>query len=244
MTLNFEFLDKYFPMFIQGAGTTILLAACTVILGVLLGLFLCLFRLSNFKPLRFLTRFKGSKFFGWLAIVGEFNPLKFLAVAYIEIIRGTPLLVQLLIIYFGVIPPIEGVEFFAGVLALSINSGAYVAEIIRSGIQAVDIGQMEAARSLGMKYSMAMKKIIIPQAIKNILPALGNEFVVVIKESSIVYVIGNVLELTFMAKTVQSMTFRALEPLLVSAVIYFIITFTTSKLLGIAERRMKKSERK
>src|SRR5690606_17635333 len=170
----------------------------------------------------------------------------------IEVIRGTPLLVQIFIIYYGLpligikLPSISflgsgGEEFISGIIALSINSGAYVAEIIRSGIQAVDKGQMEAARSLGMPYNMAMKHIIIPQAFKNILPALGNEFIVIIKESSIVSVIG-IHELMYNANTVRGNTFRPLEPLIVAAVIYFILTFTLSKLLGIAERRMKVSD--
>ncbi len=133
-------------------------------------------------------------------------------------------------------------DFFAGILALSINSGAYVAEIIRAGIQAVDKGQMEAARSLGMSESMAMKNVIIPQAFKNILPALGNEFITIIKESSIVSIIG-IHELMYNADTVRGNIFRPFEPLLVAALMYFILTFTLSKLLGVAERRMRVSDR-
>ncbi|EPS46696.1 His/Glu/Gln/Arg/opine ABC transporter permease [Clostridium botulinum A1 str. CFSAN002368] len=179
--------------------------------------------------------------------------LKYIAVSYIEFIRGTPVLVQLYIIYYGL--PTIGIrfpevpilgsnfpDFFAGILALSINSGAYVAEIIRAGIQAVDKGQMEAARSLGMSESMAMKNVIIPQAFKNILPALGNEFITIIKESSIVSIIG-IHELMYNADTVRGNIFRPFEPLLVAAVMYFIMTFTLSKLLGVAERRMRVSDR-
>ncbi|NLM04997.1 MAG: amino acid ABC transporter permease, partial [Clostridiales bacterium] len=135
----------------------------------------------------------------------------------------------------------QGEEFVAGIIALSINSGAYVAEIIRAGIQAVDKGQMEAARSLGMPYSLSMKHIIIPQAFKNILPALGNEFIVIIKESSIVSVIG-IHELMYNANTVRGNTFIPLEPLIVAAAIYFALTFSLSKLLGIVEGRMSVSD--
>jgi polar amino acid transport system permease protein len=202
--------------FINGAKNTILLAAFSVCIGVFLGMFLSLMKLSK------------NKF------------LNIISTAYIEFIRGTPLLVQLFIVYFG-LPKIgikfpdvpafgsEFPAFMAGVVALSINSAAYVAEIIRAGIQAIDKGQMEAARSLGMPHNMAMRYIIIPQAFKNILPALGNEFIVVIKESSIASIIG-IPEVMYNADTVRGNTFQPFEPLIVAAIIYFIMTFTLSKL--------------
>ncbi|WP_055666238.1 amino acid ABC transporter permease [Desnuesiella massiliensis] len=217
--MDFSFLPKYSSFFINGAKFTLVLALFTVLLGTLLGLFLSLMKLSNSKI------------------------LNFIATAYIEFIRGTPLLVQLYIIYYGL--PSLGIEFpdmIAGIITLSINSAAYVAEVIRAGINAVDKGQMEAARSLGMPGSMAMRHIIIPQAFKNILPALGNEFIVVVKESSIVSVIG-IHELMYNADTVRGNLFKPFEPLIVAAIIYFIMTFTLSKLLGIAERRMRVSDK-
>lgn len=217
--LDFSFIPKYSSFFIDGAKFTIILAFFTVLMGSMLGLFLSLMKLSNSKI------------------------LKSIASIYIEFIRGTPLLVQLYIIYYGL--PSIGIEFpdmLAAIITLSINSAAYVAEIIRAGINAVDKGQMEAARSLGMKPSKAMTHIIIPQAFKNILPALGNEFIVVIKESSIVSVIG-IHELMYNADTIRGNIFRPFEPLLVAAFIYFIMTFTLSKLLGGVERRMKASDR-
>ncbi|HBJ2608298.1 amino acid ABC transporter permease [Clostridium botulinum] len=227
--MDFSFLSKYYSFFINGAKYTIILAFFTVVIGTILGLLLSLMKLSKNKI------------------------LKYIAVSYIEFIRGTPVLVQLYIIYYGL--PTIGIkfpevpilgsnfpDFFAGILALSINSGAYVAEIIRAGIQAVDKGQMEAARSLGMSESMAMKNVIIPQAFKNILPALGNEFITIIKESSIVSIIG-IHELMYNADTVRGNIFRPFEPLLVAALMYFILTFTLSKLLGVAERRMRVSDR-
>ena len=227
--MDFSFLSKYYSFFTNGAKYTIILAFFTVVIGTILGLLLSLMKLSKNKI------------------------LKYIAVSYIEFIRGTPVLVQLYIIYYGL--PTIGInfpdipilgsnfpDFFAGILALSINSGAYVAEIIRAGIQAVDKGQMEAARSLGMSESMAMKNVIIPQAFKNILPALGNEFITIIKESSIVSIIG-IHELMYNADTVRGNIFRPFEPLLVAAVMYFILTFTLSKLLGVAERRMRVSDR-
>ncbi|EQB4338744.1 amino acid ABC transporter permease [Clostridium botulinum] len=227
--MDFSFLSKYYSFFTNGAKYTIILAFFTVVIGSVLGLLLSLMKLSKNKI------------------------LKYIAVSYIEFIRGTPVLVQLYIIYYGL--PTIGIkfpevpilgsnfpDFFAGILALSINSGAYVAEIIRAGIQAVDKGQMEAARSLGMSESMAMKNVIIPQAFKNILPALGNEFITIIKESSIVSIIG-IHELMYNADTVRGNIFRPFEPLLVAALMYFILTFTLSKLLGVAERRMRVSDR-
>jgi arginine/lysine/histidine transport system permease protein len=205
--------------FFNGAKFTLVLAIFTVVFGVLLGVILALMRISNNKL------------------------LNFLGTAYVEFIRGTPVLVQVYLIYYG-LPSVLGLnlpDMAAGILALSINSGAYVAEIIRAGIQAVDKGQLEAARSLGMKYSTAMRYIIIPQAVKNILPALGNEFIVVIKESSIVSVIG-IHELMYNADTVRGNTFRAFEPLIIAALMYFVMTFTLSKLMGRAERRLKTSD--
>jgi polar amino acid transport system permease protein len=132
-------------------------------------------------------------------------------------------------------------RFIPGVIAMAINSGAYVAEIIRAGIQAVDKGQMEAARSIGFTSGQSMRYIILPQAIRNILPALGNEFVVVIKESSVLSVIG-IVELMRSADIVKSAIYKPFEPLIVVAVIYFILTFTLTRILGFAERRMRASD--
>ncbi len=228
--MDFAFLNKYYKYFIYGTINTIFLALFAVLFGVLLGIIISLMKLSSNKVME---------------IIGS---------AYIEFIRGTPILVQLYIVYYGLpklgiqFPdiklPLIGMipgDFIAGILTLSINSAAYVSEIIRAGIQAVDKGQMEAARSLGLKHSTAMINIIFPQALKNILPALGNEFIVVIKESSIVSIIG-IQELMYKADTVRGNTFQPFEPLIVAAIIYFILTFTLSKALGIAERRLKLSD--
>jgi arginine/lysine/histidine transport system permease protein len=220
--LNFSFFGEYYSYFITGTINTILLAFFTVLLGVLIGIVLALMKTSKNKLLRFI------------------------ASTYIEIIRGTPLLVQISIIFYGLpisfpdvsILGMDIARFVPGIIALSINSGAYVAEIIRAGIQAIDKGQMEASRSLGLTHTMSMRYIILPQAIRNILPALGNEFVVVIKESSIVSVIG-IAELMYSANIVRGATYRPIEPLLIAAAIYFVLTFTLSKFIGKAERRMR-----
>ncbi|WP_248925729.1 amino acid ABC transporter permease [Paenibacillus hamazuiensis] len=222
--MDFSFIPQYYGFFLEGAKNTIILSVFTVLLGVVLGMLLALMRLS------------------------KVTPLKLISVSYIEFIRGTPLLVQLYIIYYGLpkigihfpdVPAFGSAfpDFMAGIVTLSINSAAYVAETFRAGIQAIDKGQMEAARSLGMTQSMAMRFVVLPQAFRNVLPALGNEFIVVIKESSIVSIIG-LSELMYNTDTVKGNTFQPFEPLIVAAVIYFVMTFALSKLLGVAERRM------
>ena len=223
--MNFTFLGKYSQFYLQGTIITIVLAFCAVIVGTILGLLISLLRRSKFKP------------------------LSLIATVYVEFVRGTPLLVQIYIIYIG-FPKINGLpkimdipmeDLIVGVIALALNSAAYVSEIIRAGIDAVDKGQMEAARSLGMNQNLSMFEVVIPQAFKNILPALGNEFISVIKESSMVSVIG-VGELMYKASTVRGNTALGLEPIIVAAVIYFVITFTLTRALGYVERRMKASD--
>lgn len=216
--MDFSFLPKYYLFFLNGAKYTIFLAFFTVIFGSIIGLFLSLMKLSKYRP------------------------LKFLASVYIEFVRGTPILVQLYIIYYGL--PALGIrlpDMLAGIITLSINSGSYVAEIIRAGISAVDRGQTEAARSLGMSPIMTMRYIVIPQAFKNILPALGNEFITIIKESSIVSIIG-ISELMYNADTVRGNTALPFEPLIIAAIMYFVMTFSLSKVIGTFERRLKVSD--
>lgn len=211
--MKFEFLLKYYPFYIEGIKVTLLLALLTIVFGTLLGLIICIFKISKYKILRAI------------------------ASIYIEIIRGTPLLVQLIIIHYGF--RINITEITSATIALSINSAAYIAEIIRAGIVSVNKGQMEAARSLGMNHFQSMKLIIIPQAIKNILPALANEFVVLIKESAIVSYIG-LADIMYKANQIRSLTYLTLEPLLVAALIYFVITFTISKFIHYFERKLNK----
>lgn len=246
MNLNFTFLYKYWPMFVSGIKTTLALALVTVIIGLILGVILALLRLSKFYPLKFLKKYR------YFAFLGKFNPLSFLATAYVEFMRGTPLLVQILFIFYALpqlglsFPNIQGLgfdfpRFAAGITAMSLNSAAYICEIVRAGIQAVDKGQTEAALSVGLTKLKAMRYIVLPQAFKNILPALGNEFITVIKESSIVMVIG-ITELMFNTAQVYSSSYRYFESLIVCALVYFAATFTTSRLLGILEGRLRGDE--
>lgn len=222
-------ITKYSGFFIEGVENTLILSFFTVLFGTILGTLMAMARMSKFVP------------------------LKWLATAYIEFFRGTPLMVQLMFIFYGL--PMIGVtfptvsfipdfdRFAAGVVAMSLNSCAYVAEIIRSGIQAVDAGQMEAARCLGFHHREAMALVILPQAVRNILPALGNEFVTIIKESSIVSVIS-IADLMFRAKGIIAKTYNSLECLAVVAIIYFILTFLGGRLIALMERRMSYGRKK
>ena len=212
------------PYYFKGIKYTLLISFVAVLFGAIFGSILFYMKSSNFH-------------------IWKIKPLKILAVAYIEIIRGTPMILQIFIVYAGA-EPFLGIDLTAlqsAFIAIALNSAAYVSEIVRAGIDAVDKGQMEAARSLGMKKSTAMILIVVPQAIRNILPAIGNEFVTVIKESSMASVVG-VGELMYAAKIVQGSTYRSLEPLIVAAGFYFILTFTLGRVISLIERRMKVSD--
>ena len=192
---NFSKIAPYAELFRQGIVVTVLLSVFTVAIGFCIALILALMRMSNVRPFRALGLDKDGHMRegGPLVWISRFNPLSFLATAYVEILRSTPVIVQVFIIYYGVfgivqLPSfqifgfIKFSRFFPGVVALGMNSGAYLCEIIRAGIQSIDGGQTEAARSLGLSQTQNLRYIIFPQALKNILPAIANEFVVIIKE--------------------------------------------------------------
>lgn len=227
---NFSFLPRYLFYFGQGVVYTLLLSVVSVALAVLPALLLALMRLGR------------SRFIMWLAG------------AYIAVFRSTPLLVQLYIVYYGlfgvggitlpnvyILGYINLAQFIPGVVALAMNSSAYVAEIFRGGILAVDRGQTEAARSLGLTQWQAMKFVVLPQAIKNILPSLANEIITMVKESSICSVIG-MMELMWGAKTVSTTTYIGLGPYVFAAMIYFCINFPASKTVEAVERRMRRGD--
>jgi polar amino acid transport system permease protein/polar amino acid transport system substrate-binding protein len=227
--LDFEFAGTYLPMFFSGIKLTLLISIISIVLGTIVGVWVYLFKTSKLS-------------------VGKAYPLRMVAFVFIETMRGTPVLLQILVAYvlIGMHPqssslPSNMVALIASIAAISLNSSVYIAEIVRAGIQSVAHGQMEAARSLGMTHFLAMREIVMPQAIKNILPAIGNEFVAVIKGSSMAYVLG-IAELTFTAKVVQGATYKGLEPLLISALFYLVLTFSLGRLIGWAERRMKASD--
>ena len=227
---GFEAAFKYMDMFLEGLVCTVSLSAMTVLFGFMLALVLALMRMAKFKPLN------------WVAAT------------YVEIFRATPLLVQLFIVYHVLLAGLDlptwkifgfirFERFIPGVIALSLNSGAYLSEIIRSGIQSIDGGQTEAARSLGMTHWQNMQYIVLPQAIKNILPAIANEFVTIIKESSICYTIG-VQEIMSAVANVKGATFSIGEPLIIAACVYFCLTFPTSKIIAYFERRMSRGDKR
>ena len=195
-----------------------LIAIGAVILGILIGLIISLVR-DNYD------RFK------------RLPVLNFICRGYVTIIRGTPALLQLMIIYYVIFKSVDVNLVLVGILAFGINSGAYVSEIMRAGINSVDVGQMEAATSLGLSYGKSMRYVIIPQAIKNILPALGNEFITLIKETSVAGYIG-IIELTKSSDIIASRTYNYFFPLIITALIYLFITSVLSKLLSIFERKI------
>ena len=218
--LNSAFVvDGRWQWFVSGLGYTLLISLFSVLLGLVIGILMALMRLSKSKILR--------------AVSG----------IYIDIIRGTPTMVQLLIIYFVIFANVHIDKWVVGFIAFGINSGAYIAEIVRGGILSVNIGQTEAGRSLGMTHKQTMASIVMPQAMKNILPALGNEFVVLIKETAVIGMIANI-DLVGAARKVQSLTYDYLIPLLSIAVIYYVVIKIISTLLSKVEKGMRKADKR
>ncbi|HHU74345.1 MAG TPA: amino acid ABC transporter permease [Clostridiales bacterium] len=214
--------DQMYLAYIDGLVVTILISLMAIILGIAIGILVAVLKVTsiNYK-LRWLNR---------------------ICNIYINVIRGTPLMVQLLIIYNLIFTSRNTNEIVVGAVCFGINSGAYVAEIIRAGIESIDKGQMEAGRSLGLNYITTMRMIILPQAVKNILPALGNEFITLIKETSVAGAIA-VTDLTKAAQYVGSRTWDILPPLIITAVCYLIMVMGLSKLLSIFERRLARGDR-
>ena len=214
-----KLLAKYYPVYLSGLWGTLWISAVTVLLGLVLGMLVALMRMSRSKLLN--------------AVSG----------VYIEVLRGTPILLQLYFFWIGLpkLVPFELSDTQCIVVALAVNASAFISEIIRAGIAAVDKGQWEAARSIGLSETHVMTHVILPQAVKNILPALCNEFISTVKGTSLasVFFVG---ELMTRFKTVQSATFLALQSLTIVGVIYFILNFVLSRLLKILERRLMVSD--
>ncbi len=217
-------LENRWLAYIKGFGITLEVSLFAVLLGVALGVLLAIAKYSA-------ARKKSLRPLGWIANV------------YITIIRGTPVYVQMLIIYYMIFTSRGVPALLSGVLCFGINSSAYVAEIIRAGIEAVDRGQTEAGRSLGLSQAQTMKSIIMPQAVKNILPALGNEFIVLIKETAIMGGIA-IRDVTQVARNVGSSNYDYLTPLIIAAIMYLVVVIILTKLLGMFERRLAKSDRR
>ena len=221
MEFDFSLITNSLPLLLQGALVTLEITAMAVGLGLVFGLLAALAQLSKFTPLRLLAKI------------------------YVDFIRGTPLLVQIFIIYFA-LPAIIGQRidpFVAAVAACSINSGAYVAEIFRAGIQSIEVGQMRAGLSLGMNWTMTMRYIILPQAFRRMLPALGNNAIAILKDSSLVSAIG-LTELAYAARTVAGASARYWEPYLTISIMYWVMTLGLAWLIRLLEQRLGKGDDK
>ncbi len=208
--------------YLDGLKVTLLISFFAILLGIAIGIIVAVVKVT--------------------AINSKMRWLEAICNVYINIIRGTPLMVQLLIIYNLIFTSRNTNELVVGAVCFGINSGAYVAEIIRAGIESIDRGQMEAGRSLGLNYIQTMRMIILPQAVRNILPALGNEFITLIKETSVAGVIA-VTDLTKAAQYIGSRTWDILPPLIIAAICYLIMVMGLSKLLKVFERRLAKGDR-
>ncbi|MGI6072420.1 MAG: amino acid ABC transporter permease [Lachnospiraceae bacterium] len=220
--LNFIEKDRW-KYIAEGLGTTLLISLLAVIIGTVLGFLIAIIRATHDKT-------------------GRFRLLSRICNVYLTVVRGTPVVVQLMIIYFVIFSSVNISKVLCAILAFGLNSAAYVAEIFRSGIMSVDAGQMEAGRSLGLNYTQTMVHIIMPQAFKNVLPALGNEFIVLLKETSVSGFIA-LQDLTKAGDIIRSRTYEPFMPLIAVALIYLILVIIFTKLVNLLERRLRNSER-
>lgn len=215
--------DSRYTYLLKGLLNTLIITVFAVMIGIVFGFLIAIVRTNHDRN-------------------GGFTILNALCKAYLAVVRGTPVMIQLLIIYYVIFQSVNTGKLFVAVIAFGLNSAAYVAEIVRSGIMAVDIGQFEAGRSLGLNYKQTMLSIILPQAVKNILPALCNEFISLLKETSISGYIG-LMDLTKGGDIIRSVTYEAFMPLIAVAAIYFLIVMGLSKAVGLLERRLRSNER-
>lgn len=214
--MNFELMAQAMPLLLTGAVVTVKITALSVLLGIIIGLFVGIARISTYRVVHLV------------------------AAVYVDFLRGTPLLVQIFLVYFA-LPVVSGHRidpFVAAIAACSINSSAYVAEIFRAGIQSIDAGQMEAGRSLGLTWNQTMRYIIVPQAARRVIPPLGNEFIALLKDSSLVSVIG-FEELTRRGQLIIARTYASLEIWICVAIIYLVMTVSISRFISWLERRYK-----
>ncbi len=216
----YTLITRYGMNFLSGLGMTLRLALISVVIGCIIGALVAIMRLCRLKP------------------------LQLIATLYTEVIRDTPLLLQLYFFYFllpDILPALSLSTFTCICVALVFNSGAYMSEVFRSGIQSIDRGQTEAARSLGLSASQTMLRIVLPQAFKNVLPAICNEFVAITKETSLAstFYVGDLMT---QYQTISGRTYMVLEPLIIIGIIYFVVTFTMSKLIAVLERKLKEND--
>ena len=215
--------DGRYKYILQGLGNTLIISLLAVLVGIAIGFLVAIIRSNHDKT-------------------GHMKVANALCKIYLTVVRGTPTMIQLLIIYYVIFASVNVPKVVVAFVAFGLNSGAYVAEIVRSGIMAVDQGQFEAGRSLGLNYTQTMRYIVMPQAFKNVLPALGNEFIVLLKETSISGYIG-LTDLTHGGDIIRGITYSPLLPLLAVAVIYLILVMGLSYCMGRLERRLRANER-
>ena len=226
-----DIFAKYHQMIFKGIGYTMLVSIIGTIIGLVIGLLIGVFRTMPDPS----TKTPAGKFLRGLKKVGDW-----ILSAYIEIFRGTPMMVQAMVIFWGFALLNDGATLdvtVSGLIIVSINTGAYMAEIVRGGIISVDKGQFEGAQAIGMTHSQTMWNVVLPQALRNIMPSVANEFVINIKDTSVLNVIG-FTELFFYAKTIVLNTYQTFETYLVVAVVYFILTFTITRILRLVEKKM------
>ena len=234
MSSQFErafIVDDRWRLILEGVGNTLIITFFALILGSALGVIISIVRSSWDRTSRTIPRGPAKFFFGF------FN---WLCKVYITVIRGTPIMIQIMIIFFIILTSTD--KMIVAIIAFGINSGAYVAEVMRSGIMSVDQGQFEAGRTLGFNYVQTMRFVILPQAFKNILPALGNEFIVLFKETAIAGTVG-VTDLTRASGMIRGVTYQSLFPLLTAALIYLLMVMLFTWLVGKLERRLRSGER-
>ncbi len=225
-----ELLIRYWPSLLLGIQTTLIVALSGTIIGLVIGLFI--------GGLRAVKVDRTSPIFAIAKILKKI--FQVLSSIYIGIFRGTPMMVQAVFIYYALLNVIHWTNLQAAIFVISINTGAYMSEIVRSGIQSVDPGQMEAARSLGLSNGQAMLNVILPQAIRNAFPAIGNEFIVNIKDSSVLMIIS-ITELMFQAKSIAGTTYKFSETYFIEALIYLILTTVTSMILNVIEKKLNQT---
>jgi putative lysine transport system permease protein len=224
---TFAILKEYYPLLLQGAVTTVQIAILSTIIGFVIGLMIGVVKTipmpqKGRTPRKLLQKF-----------------INFLLSVYIEVFRGTPMMIQAVMIFYGYsyITGRKLAPMLAAFIIVSINTGAYMAEVVRGGIESIDRGQFEGAHAIGMSHTQTMLKVILPQTVRNILPATGNEFIINLKDTSVLNVIS-ITELFFQTKTVATTTFAAFPTYTIAAVLYLILTFTTSRLLRLVEKKM------
>ena len=224
-----KLVKEYWPLFLNGTKNTLIMALTGTVIGFLIGLGIAIIRTipegENMHP----------------ALLWIKRGVNLILNAYVEIVRGTPMMVQALIIYYSIFVPMKMPPMISAIIIISFNTGAYMAEIVRGGIMSIDKGQFEGAHAIGMNHFQTMYNVVLPQAVKNIMPSIGNEFVVNIKDSSVLSIIA-ITELMFVAKQAGGTYAKPVPSYIICALIYFVLTFTVTRLLRLAEKKLSGSD--